>query len=129
MAEFIDVMKQAKRMCKTHESCWECPMPRNNKEYSCPLCAVNGETGEIEKVERIVMDWAAENPEPRYPSWKKWWDDTFSDSAYMPCPKNFMSNEASGCIEQPNCPDCMNRPIPADIAEKLGVKPIGGESE
>ena len=28
-----------------------------------------------------------------------------------------------------NCDDCRKLPIGADIAEKLGIKPIGGESD
>jgi hypothetical protein len=129
MAEFCEVMKQAKRMCKALESCWECQMPRKNKEYSCPLCDVNSETGEVEKIERIVMDWAAENPEPRYPSWNEAWRQLFPDAikGSCPCKQHFIGREYVGksCYGE-GCRECLEQPMTADIAEKLGIKPIGG---
>jgi hypothetical protein len=103
-------------------------MPRKNKEYSCPLCDVNSETGEVEKIERIVMDWAAENPEPRYPTWKEWQDATFPDALCDMCPRVFGVAPMDGCVNV-SCDDCMRAHIPADIAKKLGVKPIGGTDD
>ena len=130
MAEFQEVMRQAQRICSASDGCVGCPFPRDGAQCGYAHLIDDDATPEqVAKFESIVMDWAAKNPEPRYPSWKEWWEENFSDSAYMPCPKNFMSNKTSGCSEQPNCPDCMNRPIPADIAEKLGIKPIGGNDD
>jgi hypothetical protein len=28
-----------------------------------------------------------------------------------------------------SCNDCARKPIPADIAEKLGIKPVGGQED
>ena len=72
MAEFTEVMKQAKRMCEAQGcSCGECGL---HKKYNlCPLCAHQDDL--------IPADWELSN---------------LND-------------------------------IPADIAEKLGIKLIGGE--
>jgi hypothetical protein len=60
-------------------------------------------------------------PELVYPTWKQYWKENFPSGA-TPCPQIFMECECNG-----ECDECNNRPIPADIAEKLGVKPIYAE--
>ena len=52
--------------------------------------------------ERRVMWWASAHPEPQYPTWVEWF------------------NSMGGV-------DCGER-IPADIAEKLGIKPKEGRA-
>ena len=79
--------------------------------------------------ERIVMDWAAENPEPRYPTWKEWQDTNFPNNDALMRPCIFESEEYFECKLEIDCEKCMNKPIPADIAEKLGIKPIGGKTD
>lgn len=54
-----------------------------------------------QKMEELVMSWAAENPEPVYPSWGTWLAAKFG---YDLC-------------------EIMYEPIPADIAQKLGIEP------
>ena len=96
MSEFQEVVKQAKRMCAAHVACYKCPL----KDHTA-MCAVNKNLSciasmcDVSELERIVMDWAEEHPEPRYPTWREWLR-----------------------LE-------MEERIPADIAEKLGIKPIG----
>lgn len=130
MAEFQVVMNQAKRMCEAHEACYKCPLKNHsamcagNKNLSCIASKCD-----VSNLESIVMDWAAANPEPRYPTWKEWHDTMFADSFVkeVPCPKFFL-DQARGeilCAESEGCPDCWSNPIPADIAEKLHIKPIG----
>lgn len=111
-------------MCKAHYGCEYCPIKEEMDDLgeTCPFCGAL----DAAAVEQKIMGWVAENPEPRYPSWKEWREKMFPDSTYMLCPKNFMSQEDSGCDNQTSCIQCMDRPIPADIAEKLGIKPIGG---
>lgn len=121
MAEFQEVMRQAKRMCEAN--CEECPLSHTVGNI-CPI-AVTG-NDEIAEIERIVMDWAAKNPEPRYPSWHEAWKQLFPDGQGSPCPSAYgMKYEPKWCGSD-DCKRCKNRPIPADIAEKLGIKPIGG---
>ena len=132
MAEFQVVMKQAKRMCEAQGcSCGECGL---HKKYNlCPLCAhqddlipADWELSNLNDIERIVMDWAENNPEPRYPTWKEWQERTFPDALCDMCPRMFGIAPMDGCVNM-SCDDCTNAHIPADIAEKLGLKLIGGE--
>lgn len=124
MAEFTEVMRQAKRMCEA----------RNGECSGCGLwllgrtvCAMSGimTCGMAEEAERIVMYWAAANPEPRYPTWAEWQRANFPNAKRNICLMNFVGHNA--CFNQDWCDTCLNQPIPADIAEKLGVKPIGGQ--
>ena len=124
MAEFQEVMKQAKRMCDAN--CEECPL-----HYTVgPICpiAVTG-NDEIAETERIVMDWAAAHPEPRYPTWKEWHEANFINASkpFQPC--RFMNQDKLECDYHKSCDVCRSKPIPADIAEKLGIKPIGGDAD
>ena len=129
MAEFSVIMKQAKRMCKTYESCFErCPFGQSD---GCPFVFFKHHlaTFDFSEIERIVMDWAAKNPEPRYPSWNGWFRETFPDSIYAtsPCPNTFCRVcDPTAYHGEVECYECKGKPIPADVAEKLNIKPIGG---
>ena len=98
MAEFQEVMKNYERMCKEHLCTSACPM------YKIGVCEKIGrcvtEYG-IEKVEQTIMSWAAEHPEPVYPTWYEFLTERYHKAW-----------EAIGCDS-----------IPADIAQKLGVQP------
>lgn len=122
MAEFQDVMKQAKRMCTAH-TCGDCPL--RTMEGGCRMCFPPDEIGnqrELEAIQRIVMEWAAANPEPRYPSWHDAWKQLFPESKFTPCPvSNFGVNRP--CDH--NCAECKETQMTADIAEKLGIKLMG----
>jgi hypothetical protein len=127
MAEFQEVMRRAKRMCKAQHNCYECPanvicnVNECHKRISC-VASIS----DYKNVERIVMNWAAENPEPRYPSWREVWKQLFPDGQRTPCPGRCGKKYAPEWCGQEECGECKNRPIPADIAKKLGIKPIGG---
>ena len=141
MAEFCDVMRQARRMCKSYgDECGPCAL---YKRYgSCPLHAqtdyhipADWKLDNMPEVERIVMDWAAKNPEPRYPTWVEWWDENFQGKgrrmftpcSFVPPAKLGCSIGMDGCMKAPY--KCWHTPIPADIAEKLRIKPIGGVND
>lgn len=120
MAEFQDVMKQARRMCKDHKECETCPASKLMEPFDeCPLC------GGIDaaEVENVVMQWVVENPEPVYPTWSECQEATFPDGVRKICLLNVTGREA--CSEWSDCAECRAEPIPADIAEKLGIKPMG----
>lgn len=105
VAEFSEVIKQFKRMCKsvTLAKCTrgECPMGCEN-------------IGQCRKVaferpsdfEQRVMSWAAEHPEPVYPTWVEW----LREIGIVPS-------------EQKCFHDWLLASIPADIAQKLGIEP------
>ena len=125
MAEYLAVMKQARRMCHSYLDCTECAF---GKSPQCPLklCSDHKDDAVMEEAERIVMDWAEEHPEPRYPSWHEAWKQLFPESKYIPCPvDHFGLNLQCNC----NCEKCKGSQMTSGIAEKLGIKPIGGNAD
>lgn len=121
MAEFIEVMRQAKRMCETFSDghCSECPIG-NADVLECGI-TVTSEM-DCKDVERRVMQWAAEHPEPVYPTWAEWQDSTFPYAHKFIRPCEFGSRNRFSCANK-TCYQCTAEPIPADIAKKLGIKP------
>ena len=131
MVGFVEVMKQARRMCGSN-FCDNCILP---KAYG--LCIWEGAPSEltdkiIAEIESKTLQWAAEHPEPpepKYPTWREWQQEHFRDGANMIRPCEFMSRADAHCFDYMDthgCRDCANQPIPADIAEKLGIKPKEG---
>ena len=134
VAEFREVIKQMKRMCAHF-------IPTCN---GCPLCLEKG-TNEFcgerpldirsdpALVEAAVMAWAAEHPEPVYPTWGEWLESEgicFSrltnyehvHGFTIPQVFEYQIDGKTAFI----CGDRVNNPIPADIAEKLGIEPKEG---
>lgn len=127
MAEFVWVMKQAKRMCDHYyvkAECPKCPLSRDNTECGHSLCIEISSisAGEAAEIERAVMAWAAEHPVPRLPTWNEWQESTFPDASDFAKPCSYASWAELDCIGV--CDICRGKPIPSDIAEKLGIKPI-----
>ena len=124
MAEFVEVMKQARRMCLDYWGCKKCPL----KEDEGPSCRffINEKPCDDAKTERIVLDWAAEHPEPVYPSWKEAWKSLFPDSYVTPCPKRWFGEDYYPifvCAEH-DCDYCKALPMHPNVAKKLGIGPI-----
>ena len=98
MAEFVEVTKQFNRLCGS-TSCPECPLEGHcwwDRACSAP-----------DEFEKLVMDWAKEHPEPEYPTWYEWLKE-----------QGILYTEDLAPIS-----DKGFEPIPADIVEKLGIKP------
>lgn len=123
MAEFTEVMRQAKRMCDAlpGRRCHECPLWRQETE-DCSLYGANDGV-DYADMERRVMAWAAEHPAPRYPTWWEWQHSMFPNAGDEMYPCNFLSYTECRC-KGSSCDECRERPIPADIAAKLGIRPI-----
>lgn len=121
MAQFTEVMRQARRMCESFRDghCSECPIGDANV-LECGI-AITSEM-DCEEVERRVMQWAAEHPEPVYPTWREWQKSVFPDAEIDITPCEFDSSNRFNCGKK-RCYQCIAEPIPADIAEKLGIKP------
>lgn len=127
MAEFVDTMKQAQRICGCHTAI--------NKDYceGCLLATENGgcmfdplEKIDPEIIERRVVKWAAEHPEPVYPSWKEAWKKLFPNAREVPCPRKYFDE---GCFPificaKHDCDRCKALQMDPEIAEKLGIRPI-----
>ena len=111
MAEFSEVIKQFKRMCKsiTLMKCTrgECPMGCENIGQ-CRKVAFERPA----KFEEQVMSWAAEHPEPVYPSIAKYIEQ-FG-----------ITIRRDGSLEADFFK--ANEPMSADIAQKLGIEPKEG---
>ena len=126
MAEFIEVMRQAKRMCEEQQNidcCVRCPINKNG----C-MVAADAEYVDYADAEQKIMHWAAEHPEPLYPTWNEWYRKNFPDAYYdgkRICPMIFRGGES--CDSETDCDKCRDRPIPANIAEKfIRIKPKEG---
>jgi len=103
VAEFQNVMKQFDRMCKANAGCVNCPLDdRDGEIYRCSIGAF---VNNSERIEREIMSWAAENPEPVYPTWGEWLQRMYNSMNYA---------------------GIFITPIPADIAQKLGIEPKEG---
>lgn len=123
MAEFVETMKQVQRICGCHTAI--------NKGY-CEGCLLATEYGgcmldplekvDSEIIERRVVKWAAEHPEPVYPSWIDAWKQLFPDVENVPCPKLYFGDVCRDVAGE-GCIACKRSPIPAVFAEKLGIKP------
>lgn len=132
MAEYTEVMRQARRMCVAINDCEKCPVVTMTAGCYLKLSPQFVHGDDIAEVERIVMQWAAEHPEPKYPSWNKGWNKLFPNAVTKvpPCPKHFLDNARwDSLCDGRACSECLNSSIPADIAERLGIKPIGGKEE
>ena len=115
MTDFVQTMKDWRRMCRHYSdesvkdgqcSCVDiCPLGRNNT-----ACGIMEDTldSDIEVVAKEVAKWAAEHPEPVYPTWVKWLND--QGIINTTTSRDFVTQKT-------------NQQIPADIAEKLGLKP------
>ena len=105
MAEFQDVMKQWRRMCNKR---------RDQGDWcQSAICPLGGKcqfpsTTDSATVERIVMAWAAEHPEPVYPTWTE----------YFRMIGVFPSWSGHEILDTTH--------IPAETAKKLDVEPKEG---
>ena len=89
----------------------------------CGLCnkPLSSQTNDDRLIgERIIMAWAAKNPEPVYPTWAEYLNSigvTLSDRPF-PAPSIPVYVYQAGAK--------MFEPIPPNIAEKLGIEPKKG---
>ena len=128
MAEFVDVLKMARRMCKNVDACDDCPIYDSLRRYCKLSRPLFSSDSDFAKCEAAIMEWGAENPEVRYPTWKEWQRDHFRDAERTMRPCMYINFTDAHCGDYKDCADCANQPIPADIAKKLGVKPVAKEN-
>lgn len=115
VAEFQEVARHWKRMCErywTVTSCHGCPIAEHEKAYE----ACSAYETDVVKMEELVMVWAAEHPEPVYPTWKEWLEE-------QRVVVHFDSVSEKGTKVKWELTNKSNCRIPAEIAEKLGIKP------
>ena len=112
MAEFQEVARHWKRMCNKYwrsTTCHGCPIAEHERSYeACSNIDVN-----VSIMEEIVMKWAAEHPEPKYPTW---WE-------YM-CMIGVIPDELGDkTLGEMTVYSLMNTHIQSDTAQKLGLEP------
>jgi hypothetical protein len=115
MADFVQTMKDWHRMCKTfttydEKSCCEgCPiMALEIDEHGCDaIFSEWADKADWEEVEDVIETWAAEHPEPVYPTWGQYFRRYYG-------------------LEYCKGHEMLFEHIPADIAEKLGIEPKEG---
>ena len=101
MAEFQYTMKQWRRMCKARESCGSCLL------YGRCVDPDSQTDTEIATLEERIMQWVAEYPEPVYQTWGEYLFSTIYRQSL-------------------SFAQIMTEPIPAEIAQKLGIEPKEG---
>lgn len=114
MAEFQEIIKQFRRMCWYYQrqvKCDGCPMAGCDISQCRKLAFDRPDDTEI-----IVTKWAAEHPETVYPSWH----DYLHSIGIL-----YDKHTAGGDVTEIHWGNVMT-PIPADIAEKLGLQPKEG---
>lgn len=102
MGDFVQTMKDWRRMCNTLGGI-NCDGCKLHIEGDNCVAVYEGEM-DYAKVEKVVTAWAKENPAPIYPTWREFIEDV------------------TGILMI----DVVDDPIPADIAEKLGIEPKEG---
>ena len=123
MAEFQEVMREHRRLCKNGNDCASCNLSSQNNTYgmSCTLFL----SLHSDLAEAFIMSWADEHPEPKYPTWKEWFSSNKfpgNGGVFYPCV--FQKASCDDCINE--CENChlLDKQIPEDIAKKLGIKPL-----
>ena len=105
MAEFTEIMRQWKRMCKAHLRCDNCPLV-NLECYNHPPARWTYHSDKV--VESIIRAWAAEHPEPIYPTWEEFLS---LYGLFEPDGEGFRI-----------CVDKLNASMDADVAIRLGIE-------
>ena len=114
MAEFCELVRIKKRLCAKYKCgfCNGCPLGKGENSL-CGIISVNHYPDfQFKELEDELLSWAAKNPEPVYPTWEEWLVSIG------------VAQVGSGMLSIH--PAISEKPIPADIAQKLGLKPKEG---
>jgi len=120
MTNFAQTMRNWQRMCKYLDERYE--------EESCRICLIHNcdaiwgmdEATDWGKIEEIVNTWAAEHPEPKYPTWRE-----YLKKMGLTTPKSvyFSDENDTGLKVEDILTEKANQPIPPEIATALGLEP------
>lgn len=119
MAGFQEVMRQWKRLCmESHgeNACANCPCSKDEYALFCDAIYDTPNDTNWPFIETAVMSWAAEHPEPVYPTFAEWMYDSFLKW----CQRNYPGRAKD---EKAWFDYIYETRIPAYIAEKLGLQP------
>lgn len=111
VAEFQEVIEQFKRLCDSaNQDCSSCRLGN----MSCSIKDIVDNSVEFEK---RVMSWAAEHPEPIYPTWEEY----FVSKGLL---KPYWNENGTAPYDMYKYAElALSNTISTDIAQKLGIKP------
>ena len=121
--EICDFLKSWKRMCNSMtemNGCEDCPIVRNTHGARCGDMPC--EMQDVESIVREVEKWAAEHPEPVYPTWLEWLK-SMGVIPYMMSMVVGRDDEGNFIHGHVDIKENALKPIPADIAVRLGLEP------
>lgn len=118
MTNFLQTMKDWRRMCKYYSD-----ESMKDRQHSCvDMCPLGHNTAcgviedaldsDIEVMAKEIAKWAAEHPEPMYPTW---WN-------YMRMIGVIPDELGDKTLGEVTVYSLMNTRIQSDIAEKLGIE-------
>ena len=115
MAEFQEVMRQYDRMCSHFEECADCPFHKNVIWCIKKIGGKRYVNENAKSAEKLIMDWAAEHPEPVYPTW-------YEVMAKFGVIDGLLGDKTLGehVVDM-----LIKKRISADLAQKLGIEPKG----
>lgn len=93
------------------EGCGHCPLSKLRSKTGVCLVRRIARVDNCEEQIEGLRAWAAEHPVPRYPTWNEWHRSMFPSATAQECYNR-------------TCITCIDRQIPADIAAKLGIRPM-----
>jgi hypothetical protein len=120
-------MKDWHRMCKAYttddDSCCDgCPVVDFHEHGGGAIFEMKDST-DYRRYADAIAAWAAEHPEPVYPTWREYLQEQgVLDVDYFPAASSTTSASKS-YVQMVKTLAPFYRPIPADIAEKLGIEP------
>jgi len=120
MTNFAQIMRDWQRMCKYYDEhyqedcCHICPI------HNCDAIWAMDEATDWGKIEEVVNTWAAEHPEPKYPTWRE-----YLKKMGLTTPKSvyFIDEYSAGARLEDRLNEKADQPIPAEIATALGLEP------
>lgn len=113
MADYSDVIKHFKRMCRYYNNrATQNDCPLYCKGHGCNISHCRMLAFDDKKFQNVVMTWAETHKEPVYPLWMEYIMDVQPD-----CVKAYNSGNDTLWKWM------WTTPIPADMAQKLGVEP------
>lgn len=133
MASFQGVMREWKRMCayETDKAAKEqrpcgmvCPV---GPLSVCGECA-DWREEDFARAETLIIDWADEHPAPQYPTWAEWLAENGILGVETRPRASSTTSASTTYVQTVRTLPQFYRPIPADIAEKLGIEPKGADS-
>ena len=118
MAEFSELVRIKKRLCIKYKSsgCIGCPINFSMGNLCGIISISRYSDNKFMELEEALLSWAAEHPEPVYPTWMEW----LTDLGAIPKAINWDEPLVEAVY------DAIQEHIPADIAQKFGIEPKKG---